>query len=47
MSSITPVASVVLTVASDMIKRGDEVPPNMTAVLVMELERIRDEEAEL
>lgn len=33
----------VLTMASNMIKRGDEVPPNMTTMLVMELERIRDE----
>lgn len=43
MSAISPAASMVLTVASNMIKRGENPPINMTTVLVMELERIKAE----
>ena len=39
--TVSPAGNMVLTVASNMIKRGEEVPPNMTAVLVIELERIK------
>jgi len=41
MSNISPEANMVLTIASNMIKRGENPPINMTTVLVMELERIK------
>jgi len=41
MSNISPEADMVLTIASNMIKRGENPPINMTTVLVMELERIK------
>jgi len=39
--TISPPGNMVLTVVGNMLKRGEEVPPNMTAVLVIELERIK------
>jgi transposase-like protein len=39
--AIDPAVKMVLTIARNMIERGDEVPPNMTMVLVFELERLQ------
>lgn len=44
MSKISPAAIVALTVASNMIKRGENPPINITTVLVMELEDIKAKE---
>jgi hypothetical protein len=44
---LLPVESMTLTVAKAQIKRGDEVPPNTTTMLVMTIERLigkRDDE---
>jgi hypothetical protein len=40
---LLPAEKMVLTIAINMIERGDEVPPNMTAVLVWALQRICSE----
>ena len=44
MTKISLAANIALTVASNMIKRGENPPINMTKVLVMELEKIKLEE---
>ena len=44
MTKISPEANMVLTIVSNMIKRGENPPINMTKVLVMELEKIKLEE---
>lgn len=40
-----PAERIALTVAGAQVRRGDEVPPNTTAMLVVALERLRDEAA--
>ena len=43
MSDLLPAERIALTVAKNMVERGDEVPPNITAVCVMALARLADE----
>lgn len=42
-SALAPGERIALTVAKAMVERGDEVPPNITAVCVMALVRLTDE----
>ena len=43
---LLPAESMALTIALAQVERGDEVPPNTTAVLIWALDRITREESE-